>query len=389
MSQNSISLPFRAGRGLFLVSAACVSALGPSSGYALGEMAGGTLKLNTIAEITSDSNVFGNTSDVSDVFFTFKPELAFDRRGGRGEAHLDLGIAFDRYSDFSELNAENWSANARIEKPAGSGGRLSGSLNLSFFDGTESDDFVGQRVDMQRLNFALGNSYELSAKSSLRFGLNVNRYDTNLRPESNSWALRGGYALKLRPEVSGFLDYTHGGTKSDSVAGSTYVADYTTDNISVGLDGKLSAKVTGSVSVGFDQYSARSNDSAGDSDNFVSNVALTWEARPNTSVTLSGGKNNRIASNGVSIDAVTATVAVRQRLSQGLSANGSILWETFSTRGVSGSSDDRVLFTLTLDYAVQDRLGFGGGVRHNVRYSQDAAFDISRTTLNVYGRYSF
>lgn len=389
MSQNSISLPFRGGRGFFLVSAVCATALGTSSGYALGQMAGGTLKLNTIAEITSDSNVFGNTSDVSDVFFTFKPELAFDRRGGRGEAHLDLGVAFDRYRDYSDLNSENWSANARIEKPAGSGGRLSGSLNLSYFDGSESDDFVGQRVEMQRLSFALGNNYELSGKSSVRFGLNLNRYDTNLRPESNSWSVRGGYALKLRPEVSGFLDYTHGGTKSDDVPGSTYVADYTTNNLSVGLDGKLSAKVTGSISVGFDQYSARSNDSAGDSDNFVSNVSLIWQARPNTSLTLAGGNNNRIASNGVSIDAITASIAVRQRLSQGLSANGSILWETFSTRGVSGSSDDRVLFSLMLDYAVQDRFGFGGGVRHNVRYSQDAAFDISRTTLNVYGRYSF
>jgi len=389
MSQNSLSPHSRGGRGLKWISAAGVLALGASHAHALGEMAGGTLKLNTIAEITADSNVFGNTSDLSDVFFTFKPELAFDRKGGRGEAHFDAGVAFDRYSDYSELNTENWSANGRVELPPGSGGRLSGSLNLTFFDGSEVDDFIAQRIEMQRLNLNLATSYELSGRSSARFGVNLSRYDTNLRPVSDSWAVRGGYSLELRPDIRGFIDLSHGGTKSDSAPGSTYVANYTTNNVSVGLDGKLSAKVTGSISVGLDDYSARSDDTAGDGQNFVSNVALTWLARPNTSVTLSGGQQNRIVSNGQSIDATTVTIAVRQRLGVAVSANGSVLWETFSTRDIADSSDDRVALMLNVEYSVRDQLAFGGGVRHNVRYSANPAFDISRTTLNIFGRYSF
>jgi hypothetical protein len=195
--------------------------------------------------------------------------------------------------------------------------------------------------------------------------------------------------MKIRPQIDAFLDYTRGSTKSAEDPNVTFRSDYATDSINAGLEGQLSPTITGSVSAGFAQYNARAGDTVGDSDNFVYNISLAWKPRQGTDVSISGGQQNRIASNAQSLDTTLVRLNVRKRLAASWTASADAEWETFSVRGANSTSDDRVALALILEYSPSDRFGLGGGVRHNIRWSFNPNFDISRTTLNLYGRYTF
>lgn len=376
----------RAGRLSLFV--ALVTALAAPAGHGFAEFGGGTLNFNAIAQVMSDSNVFGNTTDESDVIFTGRPELAYMREGSRGTTSLDLGVAINRFSDFSELNSDDWYFNGAVQVPPGSG-RLSGGLNVAYFNGTEADDFLGQRADMERLNFALSTNYELSGRTSLRLGASLADYETDLRPSGESLALRAGVGLRLRPNISAFLDVSQATTKTEPSGLPVQTLNYRSSRVNVGLDGQLSATITGTVSVGYEDISSRSGDTVGDGNSFISNVSLSWNARQNTTVTLSGGQETRITTSSESIDATTVAIGIDQRVGPALTARARLMWETFTTRGLGNQSDDRLVASLDLEYSIHERLAFGGGVHHNVRSSFLPQFDISRTVLSVFGRFTF
>lgn len=384
--------PFRgrrtcaAGRALLFTASATL--LWTSRGFALGEFAGGLVRINTFAEVTADSNSFGNASEESDVIYTLRPQLTYDREGSRGSAHFDVGYAINRFADNSGLNSEDISVNGSIELVPG-GGRLTGSLNLAYFDGSRADEYIGARVDIRRLNFGVDADYALGGRTSLRFGADVNRYRTDVRPDADSWSLRAGAGFRFRPTLSAFLDYAHGDTENSAPDGTGIVSDYSTDNISVGLNGTFTPRLSGTVSVGYDTYNARSQDTLGDGNSVVSRVSLTWEARQNTQVRLSGGRSNRITSSAQSFDTVSATISVDQKLGPRLGAEASLLWENFETREIALVDDDRIAANLALRYTPNDRLGFSATVTHSDRNSDNPLLDISRTTLTLSARFTF
>ncbi len=389
MSPNPPPRPRAVRHGRLIYSVACLLALAASQDYAFSGIGNGILRFNAIGRLTYDSNVFGDQSDRSDTIYTLTPQLSFDREGSRGNSHFDLGTSLNRYNKYSELNSNsNWSANGSVELIPG-GGRLSGTLDVRYFDGQEVDEFVGRRVDIRRLNFSLDSDYRFSSRTSVRFGATTNRYNTDLRPSASSWSLRAGLARELRPDISTFLDFSHGVSKTGTEVGDTYRADFQSNVLSIGLTGRFNPRISGSASVGYGWYNAGTVDTVGDSSSLVANVTLRWTPRANTQFHITGGRQNRVTSYAESINANTVNLGVTQRLGAALTATGSVIWESFATRGVEHTNNKRVGVALDLQYSIHDRLGFGGGIQHNVRNSPDPRFDISRTTYTVFARYSF
>jgi hypothetical protein len=348
------------------------------------QLGGGVLSLETTASVLSDSNVFGDTTDQHDTIYSLRPELRYVHEGSRGSSNLSTGVDISRYDEFSSENSDDWFANAGITIPDSAVGILSGDLHLAYFNGRESEDFIGERVDIKRLDFGLNANFDLTAKSGLRTGVARTTYDPEGRTGSHSNSGRIGVFTRLRPELSGFLDYTRNSAKSDADAPLLNRIDTRSDNISVGLQGQLSPFVQGSVSVGSERTKSGSDTLGGTDTSFVSDVGLTWKPRPSTSLGLSAGRGNRITAASQSIDSKHIALSLHQEITVKVSATASVAWESYNIRGIANSGSNRLVADLDVSYAFSDRLSAGAKYSRHSTNSYLAGDDTSRTTLGLF-----
>lgn len=366
-----------------MVVIALGAALAVPRAHGSAQLGGGTLYFDATANVISDSNVFGNTSNLHDTIYSLRPELRYLHQGSRGSAQLNAGLDINRYDKYSTENSDDWFANAGINIPDSAVGILSGDLHLAYFNGREADDFIAQRVDITRLDFGVNANFDLTAKTGLRTGLGRTSYDPQGRPGSHNNSLRVGFFTRLRPELSAFLDYSRSSAKSDADAALLNRIDTRSENVSVGLDGQLSPFVRGSVSVGSERTKTGSNTLGGGDTGLVANAALTWNPRPATSVRVNGSRGNRITANSQSIKSTQLGLDVTQDITVQWKAKVSLLWENYTIRGIGNSDSDRLIGRFDLTYDFSDKLTAGAHLTRHRSYSYLPTDDISRSTIGL------
>jgi hypothetical protein len=157
---------------------------------------------------------------------------------------LDYTAAIERYVWLDQYDSDNQQVQLSTHYTFN---RLTLQLASTFQDVTQNNVTAGERVHQQSNMTTFTADYRVSSKTSLELNYNqeLNHYLTGGQIDSQRFKLGGTYDFHLSSKTDLFGQYNHGW---DNVAQG---ADATYDEIDVGLNGKLTSKISGTAQVGY------------------------------------------------------------------------------------------------------------------------------------------
>ena len=113
----------------------------------------GEVTASVTTTATYDSNVFGSHLATADYSGTVTPEVAYVRKAGEIEAEVNAGVAFIRYLDHTELNANNLNADATLRVPEADLRNYSGSLSAAYRETSDINTDLNARINAATTTF--------------------------------------------------------------------------------------------------------------------------------------------------------------------------------------------------------------------------------------------
>jgi len=357
------------------------------SGYGFAEIARGALTLDLEGRVIYDSNVsgnaIGNAADFSDILFSLRPTLRYERDVGRSDVSAWFGLDFSRYQDFTEIDFNDFDTGFSISAPTAQGSRFSGDLNFRYYQDTGSNQSLLRYVQTQRFNFTFSGSYMIGAKTSLRFGAgyriespkDIVRDPPVEYATSTYYDITLGVGYTLRSINTLFLDYRRRVSESDNQSDTNTGRDYVSDALFLGVSRPLGGKVHGSLSIGYETSDDRDRGDLS-TDRFIMSANLSWAPRETTSLGLQVGRDLQISGLNTGYYNTHVTITARQDIGQRFDLDGRLGYRWYD---YESDRDDEVLDArIGLNYSYNTRLT--GGIDYEYRDSS------SNSALGVYTR---
>ncbi len=378
----------RAIRLAFVYLAALASSLATTPhASAFYEFARGELLLHTGGTVTYDSNVFGAEDAEDDILLAFNPELQYIRRAGRSDLSVRTGVIIGRFVDFTGENFENYYAELDVGYPVAAASRFGGGVSLSYRQTTGLSETLSIRTQTDRYRASINNTYRLNERVGLTNSFDYTRTERvgfrTVDSIGGSLGTRYFYSENL-----GFtLGYRLRRSTSSGVAGvetreSLYHA------VTVGADGRLAPRVTGSVSAGA-QTTQVIRGTGRERVRGVLSAGLTWAARPNTTASLDASRDQDLSGEGRSLERTSVSVRVTQRLTPKMSGYVSSGYRLSEFSGVETDRDHAYTAGTGLSYTFTDR--WVGGLDYAFTHIDSERRDVKfeRHTVALSTRYTF
>ncbi len=362
--------------------------LPPPQAEAFVEIARGELLVNVDARITTDSNVFGNLSEIDDTVFSVEPSLAYVRRQGRLNVDGRAGVRFNRYSDLDSEDSNDRFARVETTFPTVQGSPLQGSVYLDYFRGRRIDIYLTDRIDVNDFSIGGEGSYRFNPRTEVRFGADVLRSDPGEGPENRSRSFRIGFGYGIRPQATAYVDLRTRRSSSDRNLVSGFEIDRKENAVLVGVNGQLSPVLSGYASVGFQTSEATGRDSGGDFDTFIADAALSWQVRQRTQLYLNATADNRNTNDARTVERILIAAGVKQEIGRAFSFDGRVELEDFTFRGTPSTSDEQISYLASLQYAATKY--FTAGVEFTY-WERDPEITqrFDRTTFALFGTFRY
>lgn len=372
---------------LFVLSLVAAGGVSSPQAGAFVTSGGGSFFLDTTLRATHDSNIRGTAVAIDDTLFTLRPVLSYERTGGRGSLDFSAGTAIQRYQDNDVFDSEDLFANFNLDVPPGA--RTSGTITASYFSGNQIDTFLNDLVDTKQYSFSGNGSYQFGGRSSFRFGGSYSQNDPGGFNRSTSQSINIGMGMQVRPDVTGFVDVSLGRSESSQFTTTGFVSDRENRSISLGLDGQLRPTLSGNISIGFQQSNANVLDTAGDNNQVIASVGLTWQARATTSVSIDASSDSSVTGLAQTISSQNLNFAITQTLGPRFSLTAGAGWRHYTYVGVAGSGNDTVSGNLDLTYRPNQQYSAGISITAFEQYADIAFQDFSRNTVSIFGSVRF
>ena len=351
------------------------------------EFARGEFLLHMGGTATYDSNVFGTSDAEDDVLLVFNPELQYIRRAGRSDLSVRTGVIVGRFVDFNDEDFEDYYAQLDVGYPVAAASRFGGGVALSFQQTTGLSETLSTRTQTERYQAAINNNYRLNQRIGLTNSLNYTRTERvgfrSVEGIGGSLGTRYFYSENL-----GFsLNYRiRRSTSSGAAAGDTRESIF--HAVTVGADGQLTQRVTGSVSAGAQASQVARGGGSGRVRGIVS-AGLNWAARANTRVSLDASRNQDLSGEGRTLERTSVSVGVFQRLTPKMTGNVSAGYRLSEFSGVETDRDHAYTAGTGLSYTFTDRWvgGLDYAYTHIDSERRDVKFD--RHTVALSTRYTF
>lgn len=326
---------------LCFVSFFGITLSGTSTSYGLIEIARGALFIDTSTSLVYTSNVFLNSGEEEDLFFSFTPTAIYMRNVGLVSWSLEGGTSLFRYNSRTEQNSEDFFLRFTGTYPnyPDAHPRLGGTLNLGYEEDSQPNEFLNNKFFTKRYEIGSHWRYRVSDKTGLFFGGSYN-YNAYSDPRLNDvqmlmWTIGGYYSYSpkldlnisyrgrrsLTKEVFQFPSGAPGEAMSFGADGQIQPTvprekiDSQDHGISVGASGELTPKIAGSASIGVQgRYFDR--DDLSDRYSLFSSISLSWAARPTTAVSAVLAHDFSTLPDNRSVETWQITGRLSQRLGQ-------------------------------------------------------------------------
>jgi hypothetical protein len=373
--------------------------------YGFAEIYRGALTLDLEGRIIYDSNVLGNglgdAGDLSDVLFSLRPMLRYERDVGRSDINAWFGLDFSRYRDFTDINFNDFDVGFTIDAPTAQGSKFTGNLDFRYYQDTGSNQSLLRYVQTQRFNLNFNGSYMIGAKTSLRFGAGYQISDPKdiLEDEegnpprefasSTYYNITLGVGYNLRSINTLFLDYRHRVSQSDDEGDIRTGRDYVSDALFLGISRPLGGKLHGSASIGYETTDDRDAIDV-DTDRWILNANLSWTPREKTRFGLQVGRQLNISGNNAGYYNTTVTVTATQDIGQRWSLDGRLGYSWYDYEDDLFDRDSQVLnFRAGLTYSYNSRLSGGVDYEYRDSSSDNPLGEYTRNRVSLRVSYTF
>ncbi len=367
-----------------ILATAVVAFAFPMHLAALWEAADGEIFLSLNTSITADSNIGSNAAELSDTIYAVTPGIAFERSRGRGSLSLGAQYEIERAGKYDAYDSENLSADFSLNMDATPSGRLRGGVNAGYFDGARVDRFENRRLSQKSFNLGLNGAYEITPKLNSRL---TTSYDET-RPETladyDRSSIRLGLGYKMRPLISTFMDVRFTKSTSDHQDGPGSRADTSGKALMFGVEGEITARLSGSIGVGYDWSESELGGIDTEYSGVTYDVSLDWQPRERTSVSLTASNGIRAASRGA-VEYMSIELAAKQEIGLNMSATAGIGLRSNDYESEFRGDDDIVDASLTYNYAFSRNISVGARFAYTDSDSSIDLFSYSRTVWTLFG----
>ena len=362
------------------LSLAVLAALQANAGV---DFARGTLGLEINSKAEHDSNVFGNNSEKADELLTVIPEITYVRNVGLISVDMSTGVKIQRFSDFTDLNTDDFFAGAKLDYDAAEKGNASFEIGYERF--SAANEAVLARTESDEYKAKGSFDYFYSEKLGLRVlaGYTDSQQLLVGFNDVTTYQLGTGALYRYSPKLVANLSYNFRNTATDNVAVGLANPDSNDHRISFGVEGEITPKLTGRAATGI-VY--REFDTGGDDTGFFADVGLTWDVLEKTSITLDIGNDYNTSAGAQSSENFSAKLGISQELLEKLIGRASISYgnDNYDASGpVAARQDDTYTLSAGLTYTFTDSVSTAFDLSYKDSSSDLATADYERTLVTI------
>ncbi len=418
-----------------LLLIATTATLGSSLAHGFAQFARGEALLSTTATARYDSRVFGGANAADDYIFTLDPRLIYRREAGMLKLDSNIGVRFNRYVEFEEMNSEDLLASVRLHLPPQSSPIPRGSFEISYNENTDVNYDVNQRVREKNFLTSLDASMPTGLKTSILAGGSYRHEERNRFSDRELWSGNVGFrygnflggstfdiryrrlevettggnawsvplnqqsdiysATFTRPiyhDIRGSLSYGYrvlNRSRSEVAGGERRDAG---SIVSVRLDGpflpqSMFPKVETSLVLGYQKAETPGVNDTGGS-RFVGNMNISWQARERTRLSFEARRSLDLSINDLTVETTAFEARVSQSIGDFTSATLFGGYEERTYRTV-GRGDDALTGGGSLHYRITKYWSAYGAYRVRVSDSSTFAAEYSRHLVTLSLNYIF
>ena len=320
------------------------------------------------ASMAYDSNISAHAGGEGDFIYSAGLILEYARRAGWIGVNASVALNASRFGDDTTQNFNNPAFIAEFIK---SGGRTTGSLKLSAIRESEADALAGIRTQSWNYDGDFKFKYPVIERYSFsgNFGYTDKVYEqptvlTDLQTYTAGTDLL--YALTSDRDLMAGYQFRRSDTSSDS--------SFDDHSFTVGVSGRILAKLNGSVRAGYEVRSPRGVSSDGDYKGLTASGSLTWTISRKTSLTGTLSRDVSVTANNQSVNTTAASLGVQRTLT-----------DKFSLTGNAGVGESH--FLNAVDAGRHDEyFTWGTGLKYKMNEHLDSAlayvFDENWSTLS-------
>lgn len=282
-------------------------------------IAGGELNVEGTVSYSDTNKIAPRAYSPSDTYLTFTPTLRYTKESTTSTFNAFLSAPIRRYDENAFLDSDSLIFDIGSELPFGSGQKLTGSWNVSYFDGVKENYDSNRNLDTESLNINV--NADLLLRNQLTLRARANYRDRSNKGIVDSLDIESGYSNDntsdsysiglharelIRGRMGAYAEYRIQNRKTQNGS-----IDEDDDGLNFGITGqilpeRLFPKLEADLSFGF--ASVKRNGTS--NSRMTLNGVLAYPANSKTNVSLNYRKNFDITDDDQSIERGTLSLAV-------------------------------------------------------------------------------
>lgn len=325
-----------------------------------------------------DSNVFTANGGEGDLIYTGSLSLDYQRRAGMIGVNGNIGFNVGRFDEFEDENFQN--PNYRIELTKDSG-RTTGALSASAQRQSRADPDANIRTDSWAYNTTLNLKYPVIERYSVTggFGYGFRDYDDNtVLVDLSTYSFSSDLFYVFTTERDLIAGYR---LRINETSADTTFYDHA---FTVGVSGKILAKLNGTVRLGYQIREAIGPNTSG-TDSFTASASTTWAINGQATLTGQLSKDLSVTSTNISIDSTSASLNAGYRFGPRMSAYADFGGGINRFLGaLGGNREDTFLsWGAGFSYKFSEKLNLSAGYTNYTNWSTASIADFSREGFSV------
>lgn len=325
-----------------------------------------------------DSNFYANSFKQSETTVLAMAGVEYSRRAGAIGVDASVSATKSIHSNFSKEDSVDPKYSMELTK---SEGPTTGSLRLNYTRRRDNNMAASMRLRTEEYGAALDATRPVSQRYSVAGGLGFGRTDFQQTPgiyDLDTFDAHANlvYQINSRRELS--VGYAYG--RDDSKG----PEDFDDHGINVGLKGRITAKVTGTLQTGFTTRQSR----LASGENFSAWTAAAianWLPVKKTTVTGELSKSFATTSTDIATDNTTAAINVNRVLNARWNVGAGLTGTHSRYLGVRGAgrSDDILIFNASVSWSMNEHLRVTGMYSHTLTSSTLAFAEYNRDYFSL------
>ena len=268
------------------------------------------------ASLAYDSNIFAHAGGEGDYIYSAGLILEYSRRAGLIGVNASVAVNASRFGSNTTQDFNNPAFTAEFIK---SGGRTTGSLKLLAARESQADAVAGIRTESWNYDAGLKFKYPVIERYSFSGNLDYadRVYDqptalTDLQTYTAGTDLL--YALTSTRDLLAGYQFRHSQTSSAS--------SFDDHSFTVGVSGRILAKLNGSLRAGYEVRSPRGATNDGAYRGLTASGSLTWTVSSKLTMNGQVSRDVSVTANNQSVNTTSASLGLNYTLRDNLSLTG-------------------------------------------------------------------